>query len=262
MDVTSWLLLICITIILMLLLGVIPSMVAKHKAKVTEEINKNTISSLENEARLNAKSLVIEELKRRTATAAQELATSQFETWKTNELENHRKVIIEAALERAKAVLAAWKIDEEKKLRKDAVSRSMGVNFGKITEHLLPFSVHLSEFDPRDIRFIGSPVDLMIFSGATAKKSMIDIYFVEIKTGTGQLSKKQKSIRDAIDNQRVYWKPIVVPDFKWDVSDEDNEQHAEQPVQEVVNPSSEQPLNNDFKVGDDEYESKPPVPPY
>jgi predicted Holliday junction resolvase-like endonuclease len=98
----------------------------------------------------------------------------------------------------------------------------MGVNFGKITEHLLPFSNHLSEFDPRDIRFIGSPVDLMIFSGATAKSSVIDIYFVEIKTGSGQLSKKQKSIRDAIYDHRVHWKPIVVPEFEWDISDEDD----------------------------------------
>jgi predicted Holliday junction resolvase-like endonuclease len=97
----------------------------------------------------------------------------------------------------------------------------MGVNLGKITEHLVPFSEHLKDFNPRDIRFIGSPVDLMIFDGATEKRNIIDIYLVEIKTGTGQLSKKQKTIRDAITNNRVYWKPIVVPDFKWDIPDDD-----------------------------------------
>ena len=97
----------------------------------------------------------------------------------------------------------------------------MGVNFEKSTEHLVPLRSHLEHFNPRDIRFIGSPVDLMIFDGATEKSDVIDIYFVEIKTGTGQLSKKQKAIRDAIDKHRVYWKAVLVPEFKWDIPDDE-----------------------------------------
>ena len=128
---------------------------------------------------------------------------------------------MEAALESAQGKLAEWKVIVERDLRRDAVKRSMGVNFGKITEHLIPFSIHLTEFDPRDVRFIGSPVDLMIFDGATEKREIIDIYFVEIKTGSGQLSKKQKTIREAIESKRIHWKPIVVPEFKWDVPDDD-----------------------------------------
>lgn len=208
-------------ILLIVLVGVIPNIINRYKAKVKEEANKVVISSLESEAKINAKGAVIEELKKTIAIKSQELATIQFEDWKKNELENHRKVIIEAALERAKSLLSEWKISEEKELRKDAITRSMGVNFGKITEHLIPFSSHLAEFDPRDVRFIGSPVDLMIFDGATQKRDYIDIYLVEIKTGSGVLSKKQKAIRDAISNNRVHWKPIVVPEFKWDVPDED-----------------------------------------
>jgi predicted Holliday junction resolvase-like endonuclease len=149
-----------------------------------------------------------------------------LESWKEKELDAHRKIIFRAALEKAESLLAGWKITEGDKLRSDAVKRSMGVNFGKITEHLIPFSKHLEEFDPRDVRFIGSPVDLMIFDGATTKDDVIDIYFVEIKTGSGQLSKKQKTIRDAIENHRVHWKPIVVPEFKWDVPDDGNGQYT------------------------------------
>jgi len=165
----------------------------------------------------------IQKIQSEITNQANDLAAIKLEEWKGKELETHRQVIRGSAIEEAKSLLSQWIIEEEKGLRKDAVTRSMGVNFGKITEHLLPFSSHLSEFDPRDIRFIGSPVDLMIFSGATAKKSTIDIYFVEIKTGSGKLSKKQKSIQDAIENNRVHWKPIVVPEFQWDVSDEDSD---------------------------------------
>lgn len=186
-------------------------------------INENNIASIQKDGLLKEKELVIEKMLSDLKGQAHDLASVQFEDWKGKELEAHRKVIFEAAYERAKGWLSEWKIVEEKGLRKDAVTRSMGVNFGKITEHLVPFSVHLQDFDPRDIRFIGSPVDLMIFDGATAKKETIDIYFVEIKTGSGKLSKKQKTIRDAIESPfpRVHWLPIVVPEFKWDVPDED-----------------------------------------
>ena len=48
--------------------------------------------------------------------------------------------------------------------------------------------------------------------------SLFDIYFEE-----RVLSKKQKTIRDAIEapTPRVHWMPIVVPEFKWDVPDEE-----------------------------------------
>jgi predicted Holliday junction resolvase-like endonuclease len=173
---------------------------------------------------IKEKGLTIGKLQSDIQVQAQKIAEGQFTTWKEKELEAHRKVIIQAAIERAQAMLAEWKISEGEKLRKDAVKRSMGVNFGKITEHLIPFSIHLQDFDPRDIRFIGSPVDLMIFDGATEKADVIDIYFVEIKTGSGVLSKKQKTIRDAIEapTPRVHWMPIIVPEFKWDVPDEED----------------------------------------
>ena len=170
---------------------------------------------------LKDKDLQIEKMLAEAKEVADRIAVKQLEDWKEKELETHRKVIIDAAFEQAKVWLAEWKITEEKGFRKDAVTRSMGVNFGKITEHLVPFSLHLQNFDPRDIRFIGSPVDLMIFDGATAKRDTMDIYFVEIKTGSGVLSKKQKTIRDAImcATPRVHWLPIIVPEFKWDVPD-------------------------------------------
>ena len=206
-------------------------------SKIRSDIEKNKVSIIEKDALLREKDLIYQnnlkekdlQIERMVAEAkeiANNLAVTHFEDWKTKELEAHRKVIIEAAIDSAQAALAEWKLSSEKELRQDAITRSMGVNFGKITEHLLPFSKHLIQFDPRDVRFIGSPVDLMIFDGATQKKDIIDIYFVEIKTGSGKLSKKQKSIRDAIKDRRVHWEPIVVPEFKWDVSDDEDEEES------------------------------------
>ena len=199
------------TIILILIVIFIVNGFISHFKKIINE-RENKIKELDlilqrNDAELNL--------------IANQRASAQFEVFKTNELEGYKKIMQEAALQEAKSLFAKWSIDEEDRLRKDAVTRSMGVNLGKITEHLVPFSYHLQDFNPRDIRFIGSPVDLMIFDGATEKRDTIDIYLVEIKTGTGQLSKKQKSIRDAIEKHRVYWKPILVPEFKWDIPDDE-----------------------------------------
>ena len=175
----------------------------------------------EREARIKEQELMLQRNDAELNLLANQRATYQFELFKTNELEGYKKIMQEAAHQEARSLYARWIIDEEERLRKDAVTRSMGVNLGKITEHLVPFSSHLEHFNPRDIRFIGSPVDLMIFDGATEKSDVIDIYFVEIKTGTGQLSKKQKAIRDAIDKHRVYWKAVLVPEFKWDIPDDE-----------------------------------------
>jgi len=220
-ETVKWVVVV-IVISLFLIVLIISLIISRYKAKFQDQKSKNELELLKREGILKDKDLQIEKMLADAKAVATELAAKQFEDWKERELQTHRKVIIDAAFEQSKVWLAEWKIAEEKGLRKDAVTRSMGVNFGKITEHLVPFSVHLQNFDPRDIRFIGSPVDLMIFDGATAKKETLDIYFVEIKTGSGQLSKKQKTIRDAIESPfpRVHWLPIVVPEFKWDVSEE------------------------------------------
>ena len=225
-DTAKWLFVIVAFFSFILLVAVIPSIISKYKSKIKElnaqQASQKEIDNLKHEGTIKDKNLIIEKLQTEMKGQAQDLAVKQFDEWKERELDTHRKVIIQAAIEKAQAMLAEWKIEEGDKLRKDAVKRSMGVNFGKITEHLIPFSKHLEDFDPRDIRFIGSPVDLMIFDGATQKDDQIDIYFVEIKTGSGVLSKKQKTIRDAIENHRIHWKPITVPEFKWDVPDEED----------------------------------------
>lgn len=223
-------LVILIVIALIAILGYLFGSISTLK----QAANKNNITIVQREGELREKDLTfqnnmkekdlkIEKMIADAKESANNIAANQFEEWKIKELEAHRKVIIKAAIDSAQAALAEWKIVTEKDFRKDAITRSMGVNFGKITEHLLPFSKHLSQFDPRDVRFIGSPVDLMIFDGATRKSDTIDVYLVEIKTGSGKLSKKQKSIQQAVADHRVYWKPIVVPEFNWDVSDEPEE---------------------------------------
>jgi quinol monooxygenase YgiN len=52
----------------------------------------------------------------------------------------------------------------EAAIRQDSLRRSQSVVAGKATEHLAPLLPGF-EFDPRDARFLGSPIDFIVFDG-------------------------------------------------------------------------------------------------
>ncbi len=86
----------------------------------------------------------------------------------------------------------------------DALKRSKSVTKGKITEHLAPFLVP-NWFKPSEIVFLGSPIDMISFTNIETQE-LISIDFIEIKTGNSTLNKKQRLIRNAIINRRVYYR--------------------------------------------------------
>ncbi len=90
----------------------------------------------------------------------------------------------------------------EARIREDALSRSHSVVAGKATEHLAPL-LRGFEFDPRDARFLGSPIDFIVFDGM-GEDEIHEIVFVEIKTGpSAALSTRERLVRDAVEGRRV-----------------------------------------------------------
>ncbi len=112
-------------------------------------------------------------------------------------------------VEKAAAVkLEAWRLKEEKAIREDAIKRSQSVITGKVTEHILPY-LEGFDFNPKDCRFIGSPLDFLVFHGLSEKEYIDELVFVEIKTGkTPALTDREKAVRDAVMNKRVRWQII------------------------------------------------------
>lgn len=93
--------------------------------------------------------------------------------------------------------------------RNDAVKRSRAVLGGQITEQLSPL---LKDFPARldEVSFLGKPVDFIAFRGlekedkAEGEKIRCDeVLFIEVKTGTSQLSEREKAVKEAIDSGRV-----------------------------------------------------------
>jgi len=90
----------------------------------------------------------------------------------------------------------------EARIREDALWRSHSVVAGKATEHLAPLLPGF-EFDPRDARFLGSPIDFIVFDGLS-EGEVHEIAFVEIKTGpSAALTTRERRVRDAVEGRRV-----------------------------------------------------------
>jgi predicted Holliday junction resolvase-like endonuclease len=87
--------------------------------------------------------------------------------------------------------------------RKDAIKRSRAVLGGQLIEQLAPYFPDFP-YSPSEARFVGKPVDLLVFKGMD-EKCIDEVVFVEVKTGKSALSATEKSLKDAIENKRVSW---------------------------------------------------------
>ena len=99
-----------------------------------------------------------------------------------------------------------WKAKHTSAIRHDAVMRSQAVTVGKVSEQLVPLLPGFA-FNPKDVRFLGSPVDLVVFDGL-CDGNVREVIFVEVKTGGGVLSGRERQVRDAILEKRVRWEEL------------------------------------------------------
>ncbi|MHA1903411.1 MAG: Holliday junction resolvase-like protein [Candidatus Thorarchaeota archaeon] len=105
--------------------------------------------------------------------------------------------------------------EQESGIRKDAADRSRYVLKGKIAEHMVPLLADIFKHDPSDARFIGAPIDYLIFDGYTAVKDRnsdepITVILADVKTGDARLNKTERKIKEAVEAGRVRWETIRV----------------------------------------------------
>jgi predicted Holliday junction resolvase-like endonuclease len=125
------------------------------------------------------------------------------------------KAQITAIEEKSRAELETWKMETTGEIRKDSVNRSRSTLKGKIAEQMAPVLPDFG-FNPADARFIGSPVDYIIFDGLTRvaddKEDDIQIVFMDVKKGSGALTRTQRLIKQAVEKKTVAWKTMRIPD--------------------------------------------------
>lgn len=112
----------------------------------------------------------------------------------------------------------AYKCDEYEKIAKsymikydnqvaitqeiESKKKSTEVRTGQLIEKWIPYS---NEFDinPQNARFIGDPIDFVVFDEDK-------ITFIEVKTGSSSLSKKQRNIRNLIQDGKIEFKELRI----------------------------------------------------
>lgn len=97
--------------------------------------------------------------------------------------------------------------EDFKSLQKDhkrlkSLKKSSEVRLGMISERLAPF-LDGFDYDPMNVVFLGRPIDYIHFGDDA-------ITFVEVKSGKSQLSKRQRQIRDMINEGNINWDEFTV----------------------------------------------------
>src|SRR5215467_1730307 len=76
--------------------------------------------------------------------------------------------------------LELWRVKAEVGIRADAIRRSSAVVSGKVSEHLAPYMAGFP-YNPKDARFLGTPIDFLVFDGM-GDDDVREVVFLEVKT--------------------------------------------------------------------------------
>ncbi len=101
--------------------------------------------------------------------------------------------------------------------RKEAIMRSRAVLGGQFSEQLAPFLPDF-EYLPSECRFIGKPIDLIVFKGMD-EKEINEIVFVEVKSGKASLSPVEKKLKGVVEGKKVRWEEYRIPEKLTDKGD-------------------------------------------
>lgn len=112
--------------------------------------------------------------------------------------------------------------------RKEAIIKSRAVLGGQFSEQLAPF---LPDFKylPTECRFVGKPIDLIVFKGMD-EKNINEVVFVEVKSGNAKLSQHEKKLKEIIEKKKVRWEEYRIPE---DICN--NKKDIGEKINEVVN---------------------------
>ncbi len=98
----------------------------------------------------------------------------------------------------------------EREARQDSVERSRATLSGQFLEKLAPRFPDFP-YDPTDLRFLGTPIDYVVFDGL-ATGEVREIVFLEVKSGRSTLNATQRRVREAVEAGAVRWDVYRVPE--------------------------------------------------
>lgn len=100
------------------------------------------------------------------------------------------------------ARLRTW--SEVRTARKDALAKGRHTIRGQVAEQLAPLAPAFP-YAPGDARFLGAPIDYVVFDGLGDLNAEVEIVLVEVKTGRAKLSPNEKRVQAAVKAGRVHF---------------------------------------------------------
>jgi predicted Holliday junction resolvase-like endonuclease len=97
-----------------------------------------------------------------------------------------------------------WENNKVEEIVKSRLKQSRAVLGGLVSEQMAPLLPGFP-FDPGDCRFVGKPIDFIVFKGMN-EKAITEVVFLEVKSGSAKtLNDQEKRLREAINSGRVSW---------------------------------------------------------
>jgi predicted Holliday junction resolvase-like endonuclease len=104
-----------------------------------------------------------------------------------------------------------WEGGKLEGIVKARLKQSRAVLGGLVSEQVAPFLPGFP-FDPGDCRFVGKPVDFIVFKGMN-EKAIDEVIFLEVKSGSSRtLNEQEKRLRDVIQSGKVRWEEFDAPE--------------------------------------------------
>ena len=100
--------------------------------------------------------------------------------------------------------------DKVPDIRETAIKQSRAVLAGQFSEQLAPYLPDFP-YSPSEARFVGKPIDFIVFKGLDAK-SPEEVIFVEVKSGKSQTSVVEKKLKETIEQKKVRWEEYRIPE--------------------------------------------------
>ncbi len=111
---------------------------------------------------------------------------------------------------RYRALFNRWVSEYGASAGREAIRGSQAAITGRVLEKFAPYVPGFA-FNPRDARFIGDPVDFVVFDGLSDGQ-VRSVVFLEVKSGAGALNGNERKVKTAIAERRVEWQLFRLPD--------------------------------------------------
>lgn len=92
--------------------------------------------------------------------------------------------------------------------RQEAIAKSRAVLGGMFSEQLAPYLPDFP-YSPSEVRFLGKPIDFIVFKGMDNKK-IDEVVFVEVKSGNSKINNHEKNLKETIEKKKVRWEEYRV----------------------------------------------------